>query len=54
MLDLETMQFEAGPVLQQYRPNCATTTLGANRIVIGGSRSTLKPDPIAQADILGI
>ena len=38
VLDLETMQFEAGPTMQEVRLYCAATTLDAERVlVIGGN-----------------
>ena len=38
MLDLETMQFEAGPTMEMAHGGAAATPLDANRIlVIGGS-----------------
>jgi len=37
VLDLETMQFEAGPAMEGARCGCATATLDAERVlVIGG------------------
>ena len=40
VLDLETMQFEAGPTMKRARFGCAAAPLDAGRVlVIGGSDS---------------
>ena len=51
MLDLETMQFEAGPTMQRARFAFAATPLGADRVlVIGGYENGIS---LASTEILG-
>jgi len=53
VLDLETMQFEAGPSMQSARYSCAATPLDADRVlVIGGSDITR--EYLASTEILGV
>jgi hypothetical protein len=43
VLDLETMQFEPGPTMQQARYGCTATLINAERILVvgGGNRAYL-------------
>ena len=38
VLDVETMQFEAGPTQQDARYKCAATKLDAERVIVIGGR----------------
>ena len=56
VLDLETMQFEAGPAMESVRFACAATPLDADRIlVVGGSDNEVRDYGVrpASTEILG-
>jgi len=52
VLDLETMQFEAGPPMQRARFACAATPLGADRVLVIGGYDI--GTHLASTEILGV
>ena len=51
VLDLGTMEFEAGPTMQIARFGCAATPLDADRVLVIGGRSN--GTNFASTEILG-